>query len=156
MKELYLVSMNINTQDMTFQNIVYEIPYKYPIGLTTKKKFTSINYKIKILQWLLKQNYHHGLVQIKAIKINDLEFVITDYAKDAGITVIDDITDRAQLKYKIKKLQIEMLPSYVACKTANKSIARQRRIPEDIEKKINNYLKFGKRKKKTAGKSKKK
>jgi hypothetical protein len=66
-----------------------------------------------------------------------------------------EIVTNPKIKNKILQLinRIKALPSYVACKTINKSICNQHNLPEDIQKHINKYFGFGNKKKKVLTKS---
>jgi hypothetical protein len=129
------------------------VPTSFVLGLATEKEVRNTNYQIELLQWLLLSD-QETLEKVIAYEINKVNFSkLWNYydhrwSNLPGDIILFDGTEFPiiSLEKKIKKLQTQNLPSYVASKRIARSISKQKRIPEDIEKEIQSYLSFGKKK----------
>jgi hypothetical protein len=161
-QEIYLVQSISQTQ-------IAGLTFSQTIGSATKKQVYDNRYIIK----LLNSNASFQKVvafPLKSINFSNLRYYMGENPGQLGNipglkTLFDEgnyLMDEDEGNYRylsplrthIKKLQLMPLPSYVASKRVNKSIFKQKNLPEDMQRQIDKYLAFGNKRKSQSNKKK--
>jgi hypothetical protein len=153
MSELYLI-----------QGVGFHTVETY--GTATKNQVNDKKYRLNLVSAVLKNSneflpWQIVAFPIKSVNFSDMSRYIKKNVEEDELVLPGSISIYSMndydflehheglysIKRHIKKLQTELLPSYVAGKRITESIFKQKNVPIELKSEINKYLGFGKKRK---------